>query len=61
MSQPPQDLTKEQIIEGLTKLDQYGIIYVCEWLFKNHPHKYDYATMCEPLRRFHDPQAKRPG
>jgi hypothetical protein len=49
----------DEVIILLTGLESYDIIKVCEWLYKNHEHKYDYATMPETLRRFHDPHARR--
>lgn len=53
-------LQLQQLKDALTKLETHDRIAVLEWLFKTYPHQYDYATMCEPLRRFHDPIAKRP-
>lgn len=30
-----------------------------EWLHREEPHKWEFATMCPPLRKFHDGKLKR--
>lgn len=47
------------LVERFKGLETHEKIDFLTWVYLAEPHKYDYATMCEPLRKFHDPSAKR--
>lgn len=41
-------------------LSELAKIEFLEYCHTKYPHKYAFATMSEPERRFHNPSAKRP-
>ncbi len=46
--------------EWFSMLSPVGKIEFLEYLWQTEPHKMDYSSMSEPLRRFYSPSAERP-
>lgn len=47
------------LIEQFKGLEEHEKIDFLTWVYANERHKYDYATMSESLRKFHNPKASR--